>query len=210
MSERRIVNRSMSYGIEGEHLLLIELYQHGPYVVILHVMSDFSKYRQGIYSAGYMVAHKGLHAVVVVGYGEGLNEDGVAVPYWRARNSWNETWGESGFFRIIRGRNECGIEVFGQSIPVLLKNELPYGPRLGSANTGTDNRDDGRAEDPTEVNTRARADEEARLAYMREKVLMEIELSERWKQRQSGERWNGNGEPHWQCPAHKWDGVTWR
>lgn len=25
-------------------------------------------------------------------------------------NSWNNDWGDSGYFRIIRGQNECGIE----------------------------------------------------------------------------------------------------
>jgi len=25
-------------------------------------------------------------------------------------NSWNEDWGEKGFFKIKRGNNECGIE----------------------------------------------------------------------------------------------------
>ena len=30
--------------------------------------------------------------------------------YWLAANSWGESWGEKGFFRIRRGVNECGIE----------------------------------------------------------------------------------------------------
>jgi hypothetical protein len=25
-------------------------------------------------------------------------------------NSWNPYWGEKGYFRILRGNNECGIE----------------------------------------------------------------------------------------------------
>jgi cathepsin B len=25
-------------------------------------------------------------------------------------NSWNEDWGDNGFFKIRRGTNECGIE----------------------------------------------------------------------------------------------------
>ncbi len=25
-------------------------------------------------------------------------------------NSWNYDWGDGGFFKILRGKNECGIE----------------------------------------------------------------------------------------------------
>ena len=32
------------------------------------------------------------------------------VEYWKVANSWNPFWGESGFFRIKRGVDECGIE----------------------------------------------------------------------------------------------------
>jgi aminopeptidase C len=38
------------------------------------------------------------------------NTTGSPVPYWLVANSWNNDWGEDGFFRIIRGVDECGIE----------------------------------------------------------------------------------------------------
>ena len=28
----------------------------------------------------------------------------------KIKNSWNPTWGDKGFFKILRGSNECGIE----------------------------------------------------------------------------------------------------
>jgi cathepsin B len=35
-------------------------------------------------------------------------EDGT--PYWLVANSWNTDWGNNGYFKILRGSNECGIE----------------------------------------------------------------------------------------------------
>ena len=50
--------------------------------------------------------HQNLdHSVTVVGYGV---EGGVK--YWHVKNSWGAQWGNNGFFRIIRGKNECGFE----------------------------------------------------------------------------------------------------
>jgi len=45
------------------------------------------------------------HAIKVLGWGESSS-----VPYWIVANSWNEDWGDQGYFNILRGRNECGIE----------------------------------------------------------------------------------------------------
>lgn len=46
---------------------------------------------------------RGGHAVKVVGWG---TENGM--DYWICANSWKESWGEAGFFRIKVG--ECGID----------------------------------------------------------------------------------------------------
>lgn len=46
-----------------------------------------------------------VHEISVVGYGV---EDGKK--FWVARNSWGTSWGEQGFFRVVRGTNNIGIE----------------------------------------------------------------------------------------------------
>lgn len=78
--------------------------QYGPLAVSFSVYSDFPTYKSGVYkhTSGSML---GGHAVLMLGWGTENGED-----YWIIKNSWNEEWGDGGFFKIARGTNECGIE----------------------------------------------------------------------------------------------------
>jgi cathepsin F len=49
------------------------------------------------------------HALVIVGWGVEDSEIFGKTPYWIVKNSWGSDWGESGYFRIIRGTGACGI-----------------------------------------------------------------------------------------------------
>ncbi|VDP89456.1 unnamed protein product [Echinostoma caproni] len=70
---------------------------NGPVEAMFQVFEDFFTYSKGIYHhvTGTFV---GYHAIRMLGWGE---ENGER--YWLL-------WGEDGFFRILRGVNESGIE----------------------------------------------------------------------------------------------------
>ena len=64
-------------------------------VFIVH--SDFLTYKSGVYehTHGQKI---GEHAVKMIGWGVENK-----IPYWLVANSWNEDWGDKGFFKIRRG-----------------------------------------------------------------------------------------------------------
>ncbi|XP_076439041.1 cathepsin B-like [Babylonia areolata] len=93
-----------AYSVSGIETIQEELYTNGPIEVSYEVYSDFLGYKSGVYqhvSGSFL----GLHAVKLLGWGV---EDGT--PYWLVANSWNTDWGDDGYFKILRGSNECGIE----------------------------------------------------------------------------------------------------
>jgi len=93
-----------SYSVRGENNLKTELSMNGPCEAVIAVFEDFLVYTSGVYHhvSGSLV---GYHAIKLMGYGE-LN----GVKYWLLANSWNEHWGEKGYFRMLRGKDECGVE----------------------------------------------------------------------------------------------------
>lgn len=99
---------------------------NGPVQTAFTVNEDFLSYKSGVYQhktgnpvgklfLSYEILKlikritvwlkKGGHAVKIIGWGV---DSGV--PYWLVANSWNTDWAENGYFRILRGKNECGIE----------------------------------------------------------------------------------------------------
>ncbi|KAK7091125.1 cathepsin B-like [Littorina saxatilis] len=93
-----------SYMVRGEQKIMEELYTNGPVEAAFTVYADFPQYKSGVYKHTSGSALGG-HAVKILGYG---TENGDK--YWLVANSWNPDWGDSGFFKILRGTDECGIE----------------------------------------------------------------------------------------------------
>lgn len=81
-----------------------EISTNGPIEISVTVYEDFLTYKSGVYQ--HTTGKKlGGHAMRCLGYGQ---ENGV--DYWLVANSWNETWGDGGFIKIMRGVDEIGIE----------------------------------------------------------------------------------------------------
>jgi len=79
----------------------------GPVDATFDVWSDFDDFpfqKGGVYRHTYG-SYEGLHSVKVVGYGVQNGTD-----YWLVQNSWGAKWGDHGFFKIIRGVDDCFFE----------------------------------------------------------------------------------------------------
>jgi len=77
-----------------------------PTSICYQVVSDFRNYKKGVYTSKTCKngAHDVNHAVLATGY----DVDG-STPYYHVKNSWGTSFGMSGYFNIIRGKNMCGI-----------------------------------------------------------------------------------------------------
>lgn len=81
-----------------------EIMHNGPVQGAFTVYRDFMHYNGGVYkhTSGRKL---GGHAIKIIGWG---SQQGT--PYWLVANSWGPQWGLNGFFKILRGQDECGIE----------------------------------------------------------------------------------------------------
>ncbi|KAF3559490.1 hypothetical protein F2Q69_00016386 [Brassica cretica] len=63
-------------------------------------------------SCPYICSKRLNHGVLLVGYGSaGFSQARFKEkPYWIIKNSWGETWGENGFYKLCKGRNVCGVD----------------------------------------------------------------------------------------------------
>ena len=84
--------------IRGESSMASYVESTGPLSVCLDA-NNFNSYTSGVMSVcGTSVDH----CVQAVGVD-------TAAGYWKVRNSWGTSWGESGFIRLSYGSNTCDI-----------------------------------------------------------------------------------------------------
>jgi len=84
--------------------MMNEIYQRGPVACGCAVPDSLENYTSGIYH-DLTGDTEIVHDISIVGYGV---ENGVK--FWKIRNSWGSHFGEDGFFRVVRGINNIGIE----------------------------------------------------------------------------------------------------
>jgi len=86
--------------------IMRDIYDVGPVVAQINASDiSFQQLTTGVYNLP-TCSNGTNHAITLIGWGtdstSGLN-------YWIAKNSWGTSWGNQGYFRIVRGKNMCGI-----------------------------------------------------------------------------------------------------
>lgn len=91
----------------GEENIRHNIFTWGPVSTGMLTYPDFYTFdaKNEIYKWNGNGPQVGGHAVEIVGWGvEGK------IPYWIIKNSWGKEWGDGGYFRMVRGINDCDIE----------------------------------------------------------------------------------------------------
>lgn len=102
---------------EDEELLKKALYNAGPIILVVDSLNEsFYRYSSGIYYEERCNDKDRIptHAILLIGYGSENGQD-----FWTFKNSYGDKWGESGYMRIARNRNNhCKIASFNL-IPII-------------------------------------------------------------------------------------------
>lgn len=90
---------------ENEDEIAAALVKYGPLAIGINAQW-MQTYSSGIAKPwSFLCNPKSLdHGVTIVGYGV---ENGVK--FWKIKNSWGSSWGEKGYYRIIKGDGRCGV-----------------------------------------------------------------------------------------------------
>ena len=85
-----------------------ELWTNGPFSTAMRVYANFYEFdpTTQVYEYNQLGKQLGGHAVVITGWGTS-ETDG---DFWWVRNSFGQSWGIKGYFKMRRGTDECGLE----------------------------------------------------------------------------------------------------
>jgi len=87
----------------GSEKSLMDAVQKGPVSIAIEAdQTGFQFYHGGVFDGN---CGRNLdHGVLLVGYGTDSGKD-----FWLVKNSWGATWGEKGYIRLVRGKDQCGL-----------------------------------------------------------------------------------------------------
>jgi len=97
------------HDVESSEEALMEALSQQP--VSIAIEADKAAFQ--LYKGGVLQGACGSdldHGVLAVGYG--TDDVNNSLNYWKVKNSWGPTWGESGYIRLLRGKGgpgECGL-----------------------------------------------------------------------------------------------------
>jgi C1A family cysteine protease len=92
----------------GNEVALLQAVNHGPVSISIDASTQvFQFFKSGVLDDSTCGTDLD-HGVLLVGYGTDnvTNKD-----YWIVKNSWGPTWAESGYIRLVRNKNMCGISL---------------------------------------------------------------------------------------------------
>jgi cathepsin B len=86
-----------------------QIYKFGPVSTSMAIYEDFYTFdpKKDMYEWDGISPRISGHAVVLDGWGI---DPKTGVEFWWVRSSWGKSWGDNGYFRILRGVNHCEIE----------------------------------------------------------------------------------------------------
>jgi len=89
-----------------EDALVNALASAGPIAIVIDASHrSFQLYSGGVYVEPYCRNNNGDHTALAIGYGTEAGED-----YFLVKNSWGTSWGDGGYIKMARNRNNmCGI-----------------------------------------------------------------------------------------------------
>ncbi|GJP46868.1 hypothetical protein CLOM_g6120 [Closterium sp. NIES-68] len=93
------------------------LVKYGPLAVALNA-NWMQSYVKGVSCPLLCNRHALNHGVLMVGYGShGFSPARLRYKdYWVIKNSWGSSWGEQGYYKLCRGKDECGIDSYVSAV----------------------------------------------------------------------------------------------